>query len=50
MQEMNDFYVSPSCSTKIHINGYVFSVAELYNIAVTKLSDDELEKFRKKEA
>ena len=41
---MNDFYVNDNCQTKIHSHGYVFTIAELMNIAICSLSCEELEK------
>ena len=39
---MNDYYVNTNCKTKVHIDGYVFTIEELFNIARSSLSDDEL--------
>lgn len=41
---MNDFYVNDNCQTKIHSHDYVFTIAELMNIAICNLSCEELEK------
>ena len=46
MSDTNDMFVSSNCQTKIHINGYVFTVAELFNIARNSLTSEELEKHR----
>jgi hypothetical protein len=40
---MNDYYVNTDCKTKVHINGYVFTISELFNIACDSLSAEELE-------
>ena len=42
MRDMNDYYVSDKCQTKVHIGGYVFTIAELYNNAVANMNDEEL--------
>ena len=44
MRDMNDFYVSERCQTKVHIGGYVFTIAELYTKAIIHMSAEELEK------
>jgi hypothetical protein len=46
MQDMNDFYVNINCKTKIHIGGYVFTVAELYNNAMSNMTIEELERHK----
>ena len=42
MRDINDFYVNDNCQTKIHIGGYVFTIAELYTNAVLHMSQEEL--------
>ena len=42
MRDMNDMYVGVDCQTKIHIGGYVFTIAELYTNALIHMSDKEL--------
>ena len=42
MRDMNDVYVNDSCNTTIHCRGFVFTVSELFNIALEKLTFDEL--------
>ena len=42
MRDMNDFYVNDFCPTKVHCRGYVFTISELIDIAICKLSHDEL--------
>ena len=49
--EVNDFYVNDFCNTTIHCRGFVFTVSELFDIAMNKLTFDELVKHMdKKEA
>ena len=40
--DMNDMYVGDSCSTKVHSRGLVFTISELMDIAIAKLTFDEL--------
>lgn len=40
---MNDYYVNTNCGTKVHISGYVFTIAELFSITCDSLSSEELE-------
>ena len=40
--DMNDMYVGDLCSTKIHCRGLVFTISELMDIAIAKLTFDEL--------
>ena len=49
MRDMNDFYVNDNCQTKIHIGGYVFTIAELYTNAIIHMSAEELEKHEDRE-
>lgn len=42
MQDMNDMYVGDFCSTRVHSRGLVFTISELMDIAVAKLTFDEL--------
>lgn len=42
MRDMNDMYVNDFCPTKIHCRGLVFTISELLDIAVAKLTFDEL--------
>jgi hypothetical protein len=44
MQDMNDYYVNDNCQTRVHIGGYVFTIAELYTNTLLYLSPEELEK------
>ena len=46
MRDMNDMYVNTDCKTMVHIGGYIFTIAELFNIACDSLSYEELEKHR----
>lgn len=46
MVDMNDMYVNTDCQTKIHIGGYVFTIAELFCIACDSLTSNELEKHK----
>ena len=46
MRDMNDYYVNSDCQTKIHIGNYVFTIAELFNIACDSLSSEELDKYK----
>lgn len=39
---MDDMYVGDYCPTKIHCRGFVFTISELLDIAICKLSHDEL--------
>lgn len=39
---INDMYVNDFCPTKIHYRGFVFTISELMNIAIRKLTHDEL--------
>lgn len=49
--EANDFYVNDFCNTAIHCRGFVFTVSELFDIALEKLTFDKLaEHLDKKEA
>lgn len=43
---MNDMFVNDGCQTRVHINGYVFTIAELFNIVCDSLSSEELEKHK----
>ena len=43
MSDMNDFYVNDYCQTRIHIGGYVFTIAELYVNAMLTMSPEKLE-------
>jgi hypothetical protein len=49
MRDMNDMYVNDYCQTRIHIGGYVFTVAELYANAVIHMSPEELERHEDRE-
>ena len=42
MTDMNDMYVNDFCSTKVHCRGFVFTLSELFDIALEKLTFDEL--------
>lgn len=42
MRDMNDMYVNDYCPTKIHCRGLVFTISELMDIAICKLTHDEL--------
>lgn len=46
MRDMNDYYVNDNCQTKIHIGGYVFTIAELYTSALLHMRADELAKHK----
>ena len=46
MRDMNDYYVNDGCQTKVHIGGYVFTVAELYANALLHMNREELEKHK----
>ena len=46
MRDMNDFYVGNNCSTRVHYNGYVFTVDELVALAINSLSKQALEEHR----
>lgn len=46
MRDMNDMFVNDGCQTKVHINGYVFTIAELFCIACDSLSSGELDKHK----
>ena len=46
MRDMNDYYVSDKCQTKVHIDEYVFTIAELYANAVAHMNDEELTKHK----
>lgn len=46
MRDMNDFYVHDNCQTKVHICGYVFTIAELFNIAISGMTAEELAKHK----
>ena len=43
MRDMNDMWVNDYCPTKVHCRGYVFTISELMDIAICKLSHNELE-------
>lgn len=45
MRDMNDLYVSDHCQTRVHIDGYVFTIAELFANALAHLTKEELEKY-----
>ena len=40
--EANDMHVNDYCPTKIHCRGLVFTISELFDIAIAKLTFDEL--------
>lgn len=42
MRDMNDLFVNDNCKTKVHCQGYVFTISELVNIAIWNLSSEEL--------
>lgn len=42
MSDKNDMYVNDFCPTKIHCRGLVFTISELLDIAICKLTHDEL--------
>lgn len=49
MRDMNDLYVNDNCQIRVHIGGYVFTIAELYTNAVIHMSHEQLEKHEDKE-
>lgn len=40
--DTNDMYVGDFCSTKIHCRGFVFTISELMDVAICKLTHKEL--------
>lgn len=40
--DTNDMYVGDFCNTKVHSRGLVFTISELMDIAIAKLTFDEL--------
>lgn len=44
MRDMNDMYVNEHCQTRVHIGGYVFTIAELYTNAINTMSHTDLAK------
>lgn len=44
MRDMNDMWVNDHCQTRIHSQGYVFTIKELVNLAILNMSYEELEK------
>lgn len=40
--EANDMYVNDFCPTRIHCRGLVFTISELMDIAICKLTHNEL--------
>lgn len=44
MKDVNDFWVNDNCQTNVHSRGYVFTIAELVDIAISRLDIEELAK------
>jgi hypothetical protein len=49
MRDMNNMYVNDFCPTKIHCRGFVFTISELMDIAICKLTHEELVEHLEKE-
>ncbi len=46
MRDTNDMYVGNNCQLRIHMGGFVFSLEELFQHAVSTLSAEALEKHK----
>ena len=50
MRDMNDVYVNERCQTRVHIGGYVFTIAELYTNAINTMNSTDLAKHENTES
>lgn len=46
MRDMNDLFVKDDCKTLVHVNGYIFTIEDLYKLAISTMSTEELLKHK----